>query len=171
MLASTQGPLRSLELSLQPRRRRDTLPPSPAPAQEAWRSTNFRLPDRAPLGGAAGRMAEQPDDRSYYALLGVAPTASDEEIRRAFRQLATTLHPDKASLCLCTQSHGLLQCPTCVTAQRLLACLHVHICGLLACLHVHIRGCRCAPLPSRFPMLHSMTRRRPCSPRYRRLTR
>lgn len=49
-------------------------------------------------------MTEQPDDRSYYALLGVAPTASDEEIRRAFRQLATTLHPDKASMCLCTQA-------------------------------------------------------------------
>lgn len=49
-------------------------------------------------------MAEQLDDGSYYALLGVAPTASDEEIRRAFRQLATTLHPDKASMCLCTQA-------------------------------------------------------------------
>lgn len=41
-------------------------------------------------------MAALSDDRSYYALLGVAPTASDEEVRRAFRQLATTLHPDKA---------------------------------------------------------------------------
>lgn len=94
-------------------------------------------------------MAEQPDDRSYYALLGVAPTASDEEIRRAFRQLATTLHPDKASMCLCTQAMA------CCNARRV---------------SLHIRSCRRAPLPSRLPMLHSMTRRRPCSPRYRRLT-
>jgi DnaJ family protein C protein 11 len=42
-------------------------------------------------------MVDQADERSYYALLGVAPTASEEEVRRAFRQLATTLHPDKVA--------------------------------------------------------------------------
>jgi hypothetical protein len=32
---------------------------------------------------------------SLYAVLGVSPDASDEQIRRAYRQLATVYHPDK----------------------------------------------------------------------------
>ena len=36
-------------------------------------------------------------DRGYYALLGVGASAGDDEIKRAYRQLATTLHPDKVA--------------------------------------------------------------------------
>ncbi len=34
-------------------------------------------------------------DVDYYALLGVAPDASDEQIARAFRAIAKQLHPDR----------------------------------------------------------------------------
>ena len=34
--------------------------------------------------------------KNHYALLGVAPTASETEIRRAYKLLARTFHPDKA---------------------------------------------------------------------------
>ena len=40
--------------------------------------------------------ASTSSDLSLYALLNVRPNASDEEIRRAYRQLVTTCHPDKA---------------------------------------------------------------------------
>jgi curved DNA-binding protein CbpA len=34
-------------------------------------------------------------ERDYYAILGVAETASDEEIKRAYRRLALRYHPDR----------------------------------------------------------------------------
>lgn len=38
---------------------------------------------------------EGPDNRELYALLNLSPEASDEEIRRAYRQWAQAYHPDK----------------------------------------------------------------------------
>jgi len=35
-----------------------------------------------------------PSKRDYYETLGIARNATDEEIRRAFRKLAFTYHPD-----------------------------------------------------------------------------
>ena len=35
--------------------------------------------------------------KDYYAILGVAPSASETEIKRAFRRLAVQYHPDKNS--------------------------------------------------------------------------
>ncbi|XP_027360495.1 chaperone protein dnaJ 13 [Abrus precatorius] len=39
--------------------------------------------------------SEAPDNRELYALLNLSPEASDEEIRRAYRQWAQVYHPDK----------------------------------------------------------------------------
>jgi DnaJ family protein C protein 11 len=36
-----------------------------------------------------------PPNRELYALLHISPEASDEEIRKAYRQWAQVYHPDK----------------------------------------------------------------------------
>ena len=40
-------------------------------------------------------MARQRVDRDYYAILGLGPEASEEEIRRTYRRLALEWHPDR----------------------------------------------------------------------------
>lgn len=37
----------------------------------------------------------------YYELLGVPKNANNREIRKAFKKLAVTMHPDKNQVCVC----------------------------------------------------------------------
>ena len=45
----------------------------------------------------------------WYAVLGVPPTASSDEIRQAFRQAALRLHPDKAAAAAAAAAAGGVQ--------------------------------------------------------------
>jgi len=40
--------------------------------------------------------SENPDNRNYYEILGLMPTATAEEIKAAYRRLAMNTHPDKS---------------------------------------------------------------------------
>ena len=40
-------------------------------------------------------MRKHPQARNYYAILHVAPDATDAEIRQAYHKLALTWHPDR----------------------------------------------------------------------------
>ncbi len=50
----------------------------------------------AHMGGGSSRGPSGPvDNEGYYKVLGVSKTADAAEIRKAYRKLALTHHPDK----------------------------------------------------------------------------
>lgn len=56
-----------------------------------------------------------PPNRELYALLHLSPQASDEEIRKAYRQWAQIYHPDKYQAPhVCFKHFLLFSLPTCV---------------------------------------------------------
>lgn len=46
-------------------------------------------------GGGGGGPSSNSNTKELYALLHISPEASDEEIRKAYRQWAQIYHPDK----------------------------------------------------------------------------
>ena len=45
-----------------------------------------------------GSPAQQDEDRNYYAILGVESTATDEEIKLAYRRLSIKFHEVRLSI-------------------------------------------------------------------------
>ena len=60
---------------------------------------DFNFDARGGAGGAPGAQAAKPraklDNQRYYDLLGVATTATDDQLKKAYRKKALTQHPDK----------------------------------------------------------------------------
>ena len=50
---------------------------------------------RGGAGGAGGTTSEPPDTTKLYEVLGVEKTATEKDIKKAFRKLAVKHHPDK----------------------------------------------------------------------------
>ena len=59
--------------------------------------------------------------KDYYKILGVDKTASEEEIKRAFRKLAHQHHPDKG---LCSVQKNRVPCQIETVVQRNLVLAH-----------------------------------------------
>ena len=62
-------------------------------SQQGARDTGGR--ERSQQQG--GRKPGEKDDAYYYAVLGLTPRASEDEIKRAYRRIMRQVHPDKVA--------------------------------------------------------------------------
>lgn len=60
---------------------------------------DFNFDARGGAGGAPGAQGPKPraklDNQRYYDVLGVATSATDDQLKKAYRKKALTEHPDK----------------------------------------------------------------------------